>query len=502
MSAGAAQRRPRRPRDTRDPNDARRAPPPANRPQRTSRHILIMITSIVRHTYAELVRDGRFRLTAAVLVALALVAGLAGWQQVRALHAEAEAAAAGERGRWLGQGDKNPHAAAHYGTYAFKAPRPLAVVDPGVQAYLGSAVYLEAHRQNEPLHRPAQDGTALQRFGDLSPALVGQTLLPLLAILLGYAAFAGERERGTLRQLLAIGVRPLHLLMGKALGCIAALTLVLAPLAALGVAAAAVLAPPGQRLDELLRAMAWVAAHTIYLGTFLFLTLAVSALARSARIALVVLLGFWLVGVVALPRALSDLGRSLHPTPSSIAFRTELDAALGDPHGRETLEAQRVAILRQYGVSRTQDLPVNWSGIALQIGEERANQIFDRFFQGLWSTLDAQDLVFQLGAFLSPAPAIKLLSQALAGNDTAQHLAFLTQAEQHRREMQRTLNGALRDSKGSTTAFDWNRVPPFVFSPPPLTSALAPLLPSLALLTVWFAATAVAASVAVSRLRA
>lgn len=461
-----------------------------------------MIATIVRHTFAELVRDGRFRLTAALLVVLALVAGLAGWQQVRALHAEAAAAGTGERGRWLGQGGKNPHAAAHYGTYAFKAPRPLAVVDPGVQAYLGSAVFLEAHRQNEPLHRPAQDGTALQRFGDLSPALVGQALLPLLVILLGYAAFTGERERGTLRQLLALGVQPLHLLLGKALGCIAALTLVLVPLAALGVAAAALLAPPGQQGDELLRALAWVAVHTIYLGAFLFLTLAVSALARSARTALVVLLGFWLIGVVALPRALSDLGRSLHPTPSSLAFRNELDAALGDPHGRETLEAQRVAILKQYGVSRTQDLPINWSGIALQFGEERANQIFDRFFQGLWATLAAQDSIFQLGAIVSPAPAIQLLSQALAGNDTAQHLNFLTQAEQHRREMQRTLNGALRDSKGSNAAFDWNRIPPFGFSPPPITSALAPLLPSLAFLIAWFAATAVAATVAVRRLRA
>ena len=150
---------------------------------------------IARHTFTELSRDGRFRLTAALLVVLTVVAGLAGWQQVNALRAEAAAAATGERGRWLDQGNKNPHSAAHYGIYAFKEPRPLAVVDPGVQAYLGSAVYLEAHKQNEPLYRPAQDGTALQRFGDLSPALVGQALLPLLVILLGFAAFAGERER-------------------------------------------------------------------------------------------------------------------------------------------------------------------------------------------------------------------------------------------------------------------------------------------------------------------
>lgn len=127
-------------------------------------------------------------------------------------------------------------------------------------------------------------------------------------------------------------------------------------------------------------------------------------------------------------------------------------------------------------MTKTQDLPVNWSGIALQFGEERANGLFDRFYQNLWSTLVAQDRIFQLGALLSPAPALQLVSQALAGNDTAQHFAFLTQAEHHRREMQRTLNGALRDSKGSTAAFAWEKIPPFVFNPPPLTTALAPLL--------------------------
>ncbi len=458
--------------------------------------------TIARHTFAELSRDGRFRLAAVLLVVLAVAAGLAGWQQFRALRAEAAAATAGERGRWLEQGDKNPHSAAHYGVYAFKEPRPLSVVDPGVQAYLGGAVWLEAHKQNEPLHRPAQDGTALQRFGDLSPALVGQLLLPLLVILLSFAAFAGERERGTLRAVLALGVRPRDLLLGKALGFAAALALVLVPLAGLGVAAAATLAPAGQRTDELLRAVAWLAAYTVYLGAFLFLTLAVSALVRSPRSALVLLLAFWLVGVVTLPRALSELGRTLHPTPSSIAFRTELEAALGDPHGRETLEAQRVAILKQYGVTSTQDLPVNWSGIALQFGEERANQLFDRFYRSLWSTLAAQDRVFELGAFFSPAPALQLVSQALAGNDTAQHIAFLTQAEHHRREMQRTLNGALRDSKGSAAAFAWGRIPPFVYAPPPLAAALAPLLPSLALLLAWFAAAALFALASLRRLRA
>ena len=68
--------------------------------------------------------------------------------------------------------------------------------------------------------------------------------------------------------------------------------------------------------------------------------------------------------------------------------------------------------------------------------------------------------------------------------------------------MQRTLNGALRDSKGSTATFEWGKIPPFVFNPPPLTTALAPLLPSLGCLLAWFAITALVAFASLRRLRA
>jgi len=460
-----------------------------------------MLTTIARHTFAEIVRDGRFKFLAALLIVLTVAGGFAGWQQVRTLRAEAAAATAGERARWLGQGEKNPHSAAHYGVYAFKEPRPLAVLDPGVQPYLGSAIWLEAHKQNEPLYRAAADGTALERFGDLNAALVGRVLLPLLVILLGFAAFAGERERGTLRQLLALGVTPRALLAGKALGLAAAIGLVLAPLAVLGIAAAAALAPAGQRADELLRALGFVGVYALYLGAFLLLTLAVSALARSGRTALVVLLAVWLFGVVAWPRALSDLGRSLHPTPSNVAFRAELEAALGDPHGRETLEVQRQAILQRYGVKTTAELPINWAGIALQFGEERANGLFDRFYGELWSAFVAQERVVQLGSWLSPAPALQLLSQALAGNDPAHHRAFVVQAETHRRRMQATLNGALRDRKGVTTAYNWDAVAPFTFASPTVGAALAPVLLSVALLIGWLLVAAAVALWSVRRLR-
>ena len=100
--------------------------------------------------------------------------------------------------QWLNQTKKNPHSAAHYGVYAFKPKSPLAIVDTGIDPYMGVAVWLEAHKQNEFKYRPAQDRTAVQRFGEMTAPRSLQVLVPLFIVLMTFSAFAGEREQGTL----------------------------------------------------------------------------------------------------------------------------------------------------------------------------------------------------------------------------------------------------------------------------------------------------------------
>ena len=99
-----------------------------------------------------MLRDGRFRVLAVVVLAISAASVAAGWRHyvdIQRQHAQAQQAT---RDQWLGQPPKNPHSAAHYGLYAFKPKTRLSMVDTGIDPYVGVAAWLEAHKQNEFRH--------------------------------------------------------------------------------------------------------------------------------------------------------------------------------------------------------------------------------------------------------------------------------------------------------------------------------------------------------------
>ena len=131
-----------------------------------------MITRIARKEFTEMLRDGRFRRASAIVFALLLASIMMGAKHHREVKRQHELAQAETRDQWLWQPAKNPHSAAHNGIYAFKPKMLPAMLDRGVDPFTGQAVWLEAHKQNEFRFRPAQDSTAVQRFGELTAATV------------------------------------------------------------------------------------------------------------------------------------------------------------------------------------------------------------------------------------------------------------------------------------------------------------------------------------------
>lgn len=459
-----------------------------------------MITTIARKEWTAIVRDGRFRWTGATVLGLLAIALVTGWQDVAAQRQAIDTARHSEDSVWLDQGEKNPHSAAHFGQYAFKPTPPVAWVDRGVNDYLGTAVWMEAHSQNPFQMRPAEDATALGRFSALTASWTLQLLLPLLIVLLAFDAFAGEREQGTLRQLLSLGIRPRDLALGKALGISMALAVVLVPALILGVAILLLFFSGSGMTDTLARALVLSGGYLVYFAAFLGIALAVSAWARTARAALLALLGFWIISGLLVPRLAADLAERVHPTPSQQAFYEGIaeDEAAGmnglgtRAERRENLEKE---LLSQYGVETLDELPGNFAGLSLQASEEHSNLVFDKHFGELWETYRKQEDMHRLAALASPLLAVRALSMGVAGTDVEQHRHFAEAAETHRRILVKQLNDDMAENAVGYIADEalWSQAPPFEYQSPGLGWVLQRQAVSLILLALWALVATVAA---------
>ena len=446
-----------------------------------------MVWTIARKEATEMLRDGRFRVGAAVVAALLVASLLAGGAHRRAVEADRVAAQAADRAVWLGQGEKNPHSAAHFGLYAFKPAAPLSAADPGVLPYTGTALFMEAHAMGEAAYRPADDDAPAQRLGTLTAAATLQLLVPLLILLLAFPVFAAEREAGTLRQVVSLGVSPGVLGAGKALGVALPVALVGVPAAALGALALAI----GGGDVEALRWALWTGLYVVYFALVLAAGLLVSARAPTARAALVVLLGAWVVTGFVVPRLAADVASARHPLPTSSAY----DAAV------------RASVDSLYAAAPDAHAPgaAPSAGEGLHDGERAEMKLFRRHAAALAETHRAQEATTRAAALVSPLLAVQRLSMALAATDAAHHRHFATAAETYRYDYVQTLNGAMieadMDFDSRAGAETWARVRPFAYAAPGVGWALAPHGGSFAALALWALALGAALARTLRRLR-
>ncbi|RYG55078.1 DUF3526 domain-containing protein, partial [bacterium] len=298
----------------------------------------------------------------------------------------------------------------------------------------------------------------------------------------------------------------------KMLGLAVALAVLLVPATIIGVTVLTFSADALPLSQKLPRMLLMGVGYAFYFGAIIGLALAVSAWARSSRTSLITLLGFWMLNCLLLPRAASDLARKLHPTPSAFAFAQLLDTDLkkgmdGHTPQEERRKALEAKVLSQYKVKSVEALPINFVGIVLQESENYGYQVFDRRYAQLWSTIESQNSLNQLMAFLAPMLATRNWSMAMAGTDFAQHRRFAQAAETHRRLIQKTMNDDIlahpvRGKPHFGNAALWSQVPEFDYQIPALSWVVGQQLLSLGVLALWLAAGITAAIWSANRLQA
>jgi ABC-2 type transport system permease protein len=440
----------------------------------------------------RLLLRNRVALAAGLLaVALVLTATLVSYEQRRSLTQAREHYQAMVDEQFQAQPDRHPHRMVHYGQFVFRPLSPLAFFDFGVDAYTGNTLFLEGHRQNSANFAEVRQSSLLMRFGQLSPAFVLQTLVPLLIIFLAFSAVTRERERGNLRLLLSQGISGAQLLLGKWVGHVGIALAVMLP-AAIALAASAALGASDAA------AVTWtIAIYALYLMGWVTLAILVSAMARRGRDALLLLVGVWIVGVMLVPRTAPSLAQQQYPLPTrletDITIHHEL-AAIGDSHNPDDpyFNEFRQQVLRRYNVSRIEDLPINYAGLVTMEGERLTSALFDRHADHAFALEKQQNQWVGRAAWLSPIIALRQLSMYLAGTDLGSHQNFLAQAERYRYRLIQDLNRMHAekvdyhgDKDHRISQSNWATLPQFSYRPIDPMAQPEKLAMPLAVMVLW-----------------
>jgi ABC-2 type transport system permease protein len=248
--------------------------------------------------------------------------------------------------------------------------------------------------------------------------------------------------------------------------------------------------------------------YAVYLCGFLFFTLAVSARCASSKTALLICLAFWALAVLAAPRFLMDTAKTLYPTDPALELKHSLDARLAAA-AAEAWEQREAALLKQYRVTKKEDLPIAFEGIELQVDEEVKYPLFEDHYGAFFDKLRQQNRFYQFGTLIAPITGLQLASMALAGNDLEQHRDFILQGEANRRVIHTMINDfmvkhSVRNAEGDWEIEAgrelWQRIPPFEYRPPAWRTVLAHYGLGLGLLVLWAMLSVAYALFAVHRL--
>lgn len=450
--------------------------------------------NIIFKELKELARDGRFKIAMIISLVLLLIATVTSINQYKKNNQQYIESVDKERTIWETQGDKNPHSAAHYGTYAFKPKFALSLFDYGVTKYTGNTIFLEAHKRNEASFNEASDQTSLARFGTLSINFVLIYLFPLLIILIGYNSYTKEIELQTFRLLKSQGVSPVKLALGKWF----------ATFIPVFILTAIIFLIIGLALSNLenLAFFEWNSllflfiTYSFYYLIITTITVLISMWSNSSGMSLVSSLVIWIIFSFITPKIATNVANNMHPYPSKSEFNARIaeDKKYGlDGHNPWNKAAKQLEeeTLKEYGVDSVQKLPFNYDAYRMQKGEEHEAKIYEKHYGILNRIAIEQNDLYKKLSFISPFIPVRFLSMDIANTSDNLHWKFTKAAEKYRIEKQRFLNYDFKDNSKTgewsykMSADKFAKLPKFNFVPPTLSQILDENTQNLLFILLW-----------------
>ncbi len=310
----------------------------------------------IKYEWLQLLRDKWVATLLIIFIALCLFAANNGSKKVALRQAEVEASLAVmnaadsdfkanidsvERGLKTVEPWLNPRRLNFIGNRAPRVaamqPAPLAFLSTGQSDLFTHTIKPTLYGESYVLSFSELSNPVQLMFGSFDLAFVLIYLLPLLVLAFSYNLLSSEKEQGSLRLTLAQPVSLFAWLFNKMILRFFIMTTIVTTSLILALVISGI--PIVKVFSSVLLIVALV---TLYIFFWFTVSLIVNAFGRSSGTNAVTIISFWVVLVLLLPAAISQLANSLYPVPSRINMIHEMRIAKS--------EAEKVAdtILSSY----------------------------------------------------------------------------------------------------------------------------------------------------------
>ncbi|MHC4435800.1 MAG: ABC transporter permease subunit [Planctomycetota bacterium] len=214
---------------------------------------------------------------------------------------------------------------AFYRQSIWRRPKPLALCADGFEKFLPNCFTFDVFSSDLPEIKGRGNFT-LSRFSSIDWVFIISVILSFLAMVFTYDSVSGEKEDGTLRQMLANTIPRHQVLLGKYLGVV--LTIGIPMFIGLLVCLIIVVASNVAVMSGLdwLKILAIILVSFLYLSIFILLGMFVSSRTAYPANSMVMLLLIWVVFVVLIP----SFGKIISEVSGKAPNPTELERRLGE----------------------------------------------------------------------------------------------------------------------------------------------------------------------------
>ena len=303
--------------------------------------------------------------------------------------------------------------------------------------------FLVSHSFQDSLRRTAQQLLSVQAIDWVF--IIG-VVLSLVALLFTFDAIVGEKERGTLKLVMAQSLPRHTLLLGKFLGAMLVLSLVMVLGMVVNLLLVLSLSAAHLGAGETVKLVGMVGLALLYLSIFVSLGLWVSARSSSARASLVSVLLLWTCTTLIWPQTGGVLAARLLQSQSATSVIHKKDKMIME--SPSTIKVHHLAA----GLNRRNlKNPAKVQPLAEAIRADRraVQQIEDEILTDQLNQAEfARNLVR-----LSPMGCFQYSMEALAGTGLARHKSFIEQARTYAQLYEQTIIALDREDPKSMHLF-------------------------------------------------